>query len=104
MIQVVNTESKSDRRRPPKNLSVQITQLPYLGAAKGKTVAGRIYMISSDGILVITSSALPESALLRCDISIGRTSIHIPTLMQVHATEKQKSLPNKFCYELSFLL
>ena len=53
---------------------------------------------------VITPSALPEAALLRCDISIGETSIHIPTLAQVDRTEKQNILPNKFFSELSFLL
>jgi hypothetical protein len=83
---------------------VQITQLPYLGAIKGKVVAGRIHNISSGGMCVITPSALPEAALLRCDISIGETSIHIPTLAQVDRTEKQNILPNKFFSELSFLL
>lgn len=89
----------------PKNLRVQITQLPSLGAIKGKiVVAGRIHNMSSGGMCVITPRALPETALLRCDISIGETSIHIPTLAQVDKTEKQDIFPNKFLSELSFLL
>lgn len=83
---------------------MQITQLPYLGATKGKACAGRIQAISSEGMCVITSRALPEAALLRCDISIDETSIHIPTLAQVHKSEKQNVLSEQFYSELSFLL
>ena len=100
-------DSKNDPHRHPRfpqNLRVQITQLPHLGSAQGKAVMGRIQDISSGGMSVITPRALPESALLRCDISIGEASIHIPTLVQVDRTEKQDILPNKFLSELSFLL
>jgi hypothetical protein len=103
----VKNDFKNDKHRNlrlPQDLKVHITQLPCLGSAKGKVFAGRIQTISSGGMCVITSHALPEAALLRCDISIDETPIHIPTLAQVDRSERQNILSNQFYSELSFIL
>lgn len=81
-------------------------QLPQLGGRRGRrqAVIGRIQNMSQGGLCVITPRALPESAIVRCEIAIAEAPIKIGTLGQIRWTEKQKLHPDEYLSGLSFLL
>jgi hypothetical protein len=60
--------------------------------------------MSQGGLCVITSNALTESSIVRCEIAIGEAPIKIGTIGQVRWTEKQKLHPDEYLSGLSFLL
>ncbi|HLV88392.1 MAG TPA: PilZ domain-containing protein [Candidatus Sulfotelmatobacter sp.] len=97
-----------DRRQHPRfpelfELRVREIQPLRSGAKSSKTVSGRVHNVSRGGICFISTEPVPQSSLVRCDITISEPPVSIPTLMQVRWIQKQRLQPDTYLAGLQFL-
>jgi len=90
----VKHQKEQERREHPRFPQVFDVRARSLPPVQGASVAekefeGRVQNLSAGGVCILSSSPLPASSFVQCDIALPDVPVAIPTLMQVRWSVKR---------------
>ena len=100
-----NEKERREHVRFPQVLEVHTRTLPpgSAGYTTPKEISGRIQNVSEGGICIMSSTPLPVSTFVCCEIAMPDVPVSIPTLMQVRWTARRGNAGEHYVNGLRFI-